>query len=314
MFGPRSEEGSDICEVQCMRGKEPHGPYVVSNVSSPDSYEVRGTFLNGKRDGRWIIYGQNPESLERTQIEETNYHDGVAHGAFRRWHPDGTLQQEGAYVREQRDGAWVSFAPDGSWTFKGSYDNGVPIGTHRERYINGQLAAQKAYDEMGRPHGQWCFWLSDGTEVDCFEIQFGSGEVREYDRDGKLTQRIELVDGRRHGTFVEHTHDGGRYEAQYVDGQQHGEERVFDGDCVTRSVMWDQGKEHGPTVERDCESSPPREVVTGEHCHGHPCGKWTMRDEQGRPTQILEFSETGEVLGRVTYDEDGEIEDFSSGP
>ena len=310
VFASNHEDGPMFCEVRCMLDELPDGPFAHVDVSTGE-IEDRGRFEAGEPVGTWLRWGRNSETLVRVKLEERTYRAGKLHGPQKRWHDNGQLEEEGVYLDDAKDGIWRTFGPDGAWTYQGEFDRGVQVGLHRERYRNGQMASQRAYDEVGRPHGEWCFWKADATVIECFTIEFGTGEVREYDHTGALTKRYTMRDGDLHGLLVEHVVDGSRYEANYEDGQQHGVERVLSGACVERFVTWSRGVEEGPSYETDCNAEPPVRILEGERCAGERCGRWIRRRHgTGLVMEVTEYTPTGKIVGGLSYDEAGHLIDF----
>jgi antitoxin component YwqK of YwqJK toxin-antitoxin module len=275
---------------------------LLSHVSS-EQKETRGFYENGKQAGKWTVWGTHPESLERIQLQEDHYQNGHAHGWRRRWHVNGQLAEEGPYIDGQKDGTWRQLSTTGEVVFKGEFDRGIPVGTHVERYLNGKIAAQRHYDELGRPDGEWCFWQANGIEAGCTSIEDGTGTMREFDESGRLAREYELKEGKLHGLLVDHLFQLGRYEASYREGEQHGPERVLRDECVERETMWANGLREGPHTEVSCDG-PPVELVVGQHCRGEPCGRWIHRSpDTGLKTSEFEYSASGELVSEVKYDE-----------
>ena len=294
-----------------MQGEKRHGPYAIVDVSSERfDYETRGEYTDGLRSGEWGTWQLHLETLERVRVRREHFLAGKEHGPFQRWNNSGQLAEEGSYIDGAKDGRWWAYSEHGTWTFDGTFDRGIPIGKHREKHGSGHIVSERTYDEVGRPHGDWCFWRPDGSLVECFHIEFGTGTIREYDATGRLTKQYGMLDGAPHGEWVEHLHDGGRYVANYREGQRHGVEQVFDGDCVERSSVWADDKLDGETFEADCTADPPIRTLEGQHCGDEPCGRWTRRNDAGGVTEVTEYSATGEVIGQVRYGEDGELIDF----
>ncbi len=309
VLSPTTEDYAASCTAQCLRGDAPDGAYLSIDVSS--GHRRSGDYVLGERTGPWETWSSHPTTLEPVRVVLEHYAGGALHGDYRTWHPTGERLAEGQYVDGLADGDWRRHAQDGSVRFEGTFDRGTPIGLHIERYLNGQLATQRSYDVLGRPHGEWCFWLSDGSVIDCYPIESGNGVLKEYDESGRLASQVEVRDGAKHGLLVEEVFGVNRYEAMYREGQQHGAERLLRGDCVEREGHFVAGKEDGPYFEQACDVDPPLRTVEGRHCAGERCGRWTIRDRgTGRVRELAEYAPSGELLGQIVYDEQGEIEDF----
>ncbi len=76
------------------------GTVLGSITTTTDSYESKGTYKDGKKDGPWVGYSHN-----------------------------GQLQYKGTYEDGKEDGPWVGYNKDGTVSeyFTGTYKNGVKV-------------------------------------------------------------------------------------------------------------------------------------------------------------------------------------------
>ena len=168
-FSDREEEftWSGVCQHNAAHGRGTlRFDYQVGDGARSFA-SLSGTFIEGKRQGDWIIQIRNSDGTEDTF--EGPYVDGVEHGHwfFRFRYPDGTENtDEGPYVDGKRHGHWVSRKrhPDGTEeTIEGHYVNGVVHGryVYRKRYPDGAEDTREGPFLDGEMHGRWVLWFRD---------------------------------------------------------------------------------------------------------------------------------------------------------
>lgn len=96
---------------------EPEGKFIYYNWITPDNnyandgfeingreryVELTGNFRNGLRQGRWISYYTDKKIKQVITFEQ-----GILHGAYRYFAPDGKLIAQGLYASGKKNGTWV---------------------------------------------------------------------------------------------------------------------------------------------------------------------------------------------------------------
>ena len=94
----------------------PHGKFTYYSWITPDNnytndgfeingkerfIEVVGSFKDGQRTGRWISF--YPDGRMKQII---TFVQGVVHGAFQSFNPDGSVNISGMYVAGKKNGTW----------------------------------------------------------------------------------------------------------------------------------------------------------------------------------------------------------------
>jgi len=78
------------------------------------------------------------------------------------------------------------------------YVDGVANGAHRLWHEKG-VCLREASVKGGQWHGTMIIRHCDGTVLDVSEFEDGTGTYRIYSSDGRLTDEIPLLHGKRHG-------------------------------------------------------------------------------------------------------------------
>ncbi len=113
------------------------GPYTVDDAAGTP--RVRGAYVGGRRDGSWSFFDARgrlrahgsydaAEALQRDAALPTAGGD-VRIGWWRRFHSDGRVREEGAYLHDRRAGEWRFIDDYGVDRLTGSFVDGAPVGT-----------------------------------------------------------------------------------------------------------------------------------------------------------------------------------------
>lgn len=132
-----------------------------------------GNFKNGRRDGLWtwtfpngqnyvvqnFVYGKKKEFWIPVEIW------GNENGPYKRYYPNGNLDEEGSFDTGEKSGYWKKYYPNGSLEYSGNYLKSKKILEWKYNYPNGKLEAKESYDQVGEllerttyyPSGDvWC--------------------------------------------------------------------------------------------------------------------------------------------------------------
>lgn len=126
---------------------------------------VKQTFANG-----------NTKSI-------ANYRNGVTHGKFQWFFPEGTIETEGEIFNGDRHGVWVWKNPNGTIDTRGEYNYGNQIGVWVYNDVLGRKESEGAFNANGERTGEWKYYHSNG------KISL----KRNY-QDGKIEGKAEYFD------------------------------------------------------------------------------------------------------------------------
>ena len=91
----------------------PMGNYVVPPNGKERFINLRGTFRNGLREGRWITYYQNGSIKD-----VMHYRRNLMEGEYRNFDYKGNLETYGNFVNNKKEGTWVTKAGRVVYQFK----------------------------------------------------------------------------------------------------------------------------------------------------------------------------------------------------
>jgi antitoxin component YwqK of YwqJK toxin-antitoxin module len=81
------------------------------------SIHMRGTLLEGKRNGVWNTYRE--DGMPWSQVQ---YDSGTKEGLFRTWHVEGVPHIEGQHLGGEPSGTWRFYGTDGQLVHTEDYD------------------------------------------------------------------------------------------------------------------------------------------------------------------------------------------------
>jgi hypothetical protein len=81
----------------------PLGNYVVPAGGKERFINLRGTFRNGLREGRWITYYQSGSIKD-----VVNYKQNRMNGEYRNFDYKGNLETQGNFIENKKEGTWIT--------------------------------------------------------------------------------------------------------------------------------------------------------------------------------------------------------------
>lgn len=101
-----------------------------------------GTYLNGKKNGRWIEYkrGLKGESIETGHYAGNGEREGLWESMV-----DGRPYQQIAYSNGLRQGPFKTFHDNGQVKYETFFDKGLEVGQYKSYYESGQVREQGSY-------------------------------------------------------------------------------------------------------------------------------------------------------------------------
>ncbi len=115
---------------------------------------ARGKYVNGLRDGLWEYFddsGQLYLSVEyklapRREFGLLQTDDyGNENGPYRRYFPDGALEESGAFWSGFYQGPVVRYYRNGQVAFRGAYERDQPVGAWTYYYPDGDVEREETY-------------------------------------------------------------------------------------------------------------------------------------------------------------------------
>lgn len=151
------------------------------------------------------------------------YHRTIYHGTYQTYYNNGNKKSIGKYIHGKEDGLFTNYFLNGIKSSEVMYKNGQKIGKATywndnniirtvENYVlkkdtfcsvkdgeqliyaeNGNLIEKGNY-VMGYKEGQWLIWYENGQLMESryFKHNLPNGEVKTYDKDGKISSMIQV--------------------------------------------------------------------------------------------------------------------------
>jgi antitoxin component YwqK of YwqJK toxin-antitoxin module len=129
-FDEKNQRISEVLSRDPKTNSLLHGPY---REYRGENLIKEGFYYLGVKDGRWMQYDKNFVLLEKEvykngfyEESQISYYDnkmvqevipmrfGKTSGTYYRYHPDGTVAEEGKYENGKKIGKWVEFYPGGT--------------------------------------------------------------------------------------------------------------------------------------------------------------------------------------------------------
>jgi antitoxin component YwqK of YwqJK toxin-antitoxin module len=152
----------------------------------------RGRYAGGQLDGDYASFYANGAPHERG-----GYVRGQRDGAWHGWHENGKPWREISYAGGQPSGRWLEFDDAGATMFDGTYRDGRLEGAWRTWFRNGKPRASGS-SVAGKMEGTLTEYFASGIHIEVpYRNNRAHGVLVEYDKAGKVLERVEYVDGVR---------------------------------------------------------------------------------------------------------------------
>ena len=191
--------------LECREGEEPE----QGSLSEPAVQAPVARWCQVERDGSWQMHGGVVGLYPNGQPKVRGaFSEGLPHGLFTYWSPEGSLSALGQYQNGQRVGPWVEL----------------------HRWEDGQLAIAQAEFAADKINGRVWEWWSDGRPRSRGHYVDGeaNGESELFYDSGRVRSRATFADDKLNGDFT-HFHPGGgvKMVGHAVDGWATGSARGF---------------------------------------------------------------------------------------
>ena len=195
------------------------------------------------KDGKGFVkeYDNHTNAL----IFEGEYLLGKRHGKGKEYDEFGKLIFEGNFLNGQRNGKGVEYKGKDFIKYIGEYINGKKSGQGKFRYSNKlSFEGEFLYDFVlkgklffkGKLEYEGEFYYNNkltGKGYDkngniIYELVNGTGKTRDFDEEGRLTFKGEILNGVMNGKGKEYQYGQLIYEGEFLDGRKHGRGKEYD--------------------------------------------------------------------------------------
>ena len=217
--------------------------------------------INGKRNGK----GREYNIFSKKIIFEGEYLNGKRNGKGIEYYSDGKIKFEGVFnnggrwegigydimnnkVYELKNGeGYIKEYEDGKLKFEGEYINGKTNGKGKEYNSLGKLRFEGEYlyshklrgkyliNDKSEYEGEYLYdkkWNGKGYDKNgniLYELQNGTGKVKEYYFNYDLIFEGEYLNGKRNGKGKEYNFIGKLlFEGEYLNGKRNGKGKEYD--------------------------------------------------------------------------------------
>ena len=113
----------------------------------------KGTMLNKKREGKWLYFHQESDSIMMTE----DYKNDSLHGFQKTYFKNGNLAEKTEYSYGEKNGESIIYADNGQITKKLNYKNGQLHGLAEYFTVKGEKIREGFYKE-GSKSGHWKYY------------------------------------------------------------------------------------------------------------------------------------------------------------
>jgi len=181
--------------------------YSHANTSGDQDDKINQT-VDGKKQGKWIIYGKDrPESgiPSAGKVEEGKYVDDRKEGIWIKYHDDGvTPKLKGEYENNRPKGQYTKYWPNGKVRELGTFEKNQQLDSLVRIYENGIREYEANYNAQGKEQGKVKFYYpngqvelvytaSNGTPTGTATRYWPNGDVKEiitYSATGEIVSTI----------------------------------------------------------------------------------------------------------------------------
>jgi len=139
--------------------------YSFANTSGDQDDKINQT-VDGKKQGKWIIYGKDsPETgIPSTgKVEEGKYVDDRKEGVWIKYFEDGvTPKLKGEYENNRPKGQYTKYWPNGKVRELGTFEKNQQLDSLVRIYENGIREYEASYNTQGKEQGKVKFYYPNG--------------------------------------------------------------------------------------------------------------------------------------------------------
>jgi len=146
----------------------------------------KGTMINGIKEGKWMYFLIEHQTLEKFPLKESFYKKGFKEGEFIYFLPNGRKVSNGFYVSNQLEGTVtyynqygvvlstaefkhnlsngpeIAYYPDGNIQMEKNFTDGIIDGAFKKYYPTGKIEEYQEF-KMGKLDGIYRYYYNTGT-------------------------------------------------------------------------------------------------------------------------------------------------------
>ncbi|MFL5764053.1 MAG: TonB family protein [Bacteroidia bacterium] len=287
-----------------------------------DTLQQEGEYKDDLKSGTWKSY--YPNSAVSCIMP---YSNGKKNGVFKGYFSNGNLSFETNYVNDSAEGISTEYYKTGKpfkiETYKGDTLNGIvkkyyESGTLKEEkfmkgedrdstylfyYEDGSLWEHILY-RKGSPYTVVAYNDANGKPIDCCTLKEGTGVMRFYDKEGRMTSETTYKNSVRDG-HVKYAEKGVLVkEGDYSDGKFSGIWKYYfpTGKQSSKITCANDNREGDAEYYYEDGTVSQKGVFVNDE----KSGLWTGYDKKGKVESEVEYKD-GRMNGDAKYYEEGKL-------
>ena len=188
----KNDEGGKDSLVYEIKDSIQHGKFSMYHIYKPNLHILcsTGAFDMGKKTGQWTF---KDSVLQKNY--QTYYFNDKENGAYKSFHNNGAVKEEGIKDNDEETGVWKYFDAYGKLSKEVTFKQGIEFGKYTEYFANGNVK------ETGQYSWTKGYTMVSTTDFDGNEkkvkkmsdrIPKKTGEWKFYDESGKLLSTKNL--------------------------------------------------------------------------------------------------------------------------
>jgi antitoxin component YwqK of YwqJK toxin-antitoxin module len=186
---------------------------IISKASFAQSFELLGgdtiNYIdqNNKKQGHWIFWGRMkklPNYKDDQKVEEGGFVDNLKEGVWKKYFPNGTLENEISFKNGIAKGKYINYFDNGKMQEEGLWTGGKQVGKFVRYHPNGKIAQEFNFNTQGKREGSQKYYYDNGNLMieGVWAAGNKDGVVREYYNNGDLKSEKTYSDGKVDETSV----------------------------------------------------------------------------------------------------------------
>lgn len=180
--------------------------FITYKISLAQSFEIYNQDTinmidaNNLKQGFWIFWGKMkklPGYADDSKVEEGTFQNSRKVGLWKKYFPNGKVENEISYQNGRPNGRYVMYYPNGQVQEEAVWKGTKQVGTFKRYYENGNVAQEFTMNENGKKDGIQRYYYENGKIMIEGEFKNGqeSGIIKEYYENGDLRAEKNFANG-----------------------------------------------------------------------------------------------------------------------
>lgn len=274
--------------------------YNNGNIKSTKHFT--GGLLNGTHSHPgYLAYGENHKILEKQE-----FRFGQPDGVHILYFPNGIVKEKVSYIKGLKQGKEQFFSAQETILGEGNYQNGIPIGKHFKKHLNGQFSFVANYNEEGELKEPITIFDENGKKIKEYFLTNNKldGKYTEWFPDQKIKKECSYKNGELDGVKILHNELGTiTYRGSFDLGVEEGlEEEFYSNGTPAFKIFYSVGFKEG-----QCLSWYPNgKLKSDEHyLHNLLNGKRALYFENGQIAYQGNYSQEKKIGSHSMWNKEG---------